>query len=304
MTSTTSNPRGESAAATEPQSGGEPSCVEFIADDGAVLRGERFGPVEAPLVVLLHGGGQTRHAWASTAEILVRKGFSALTLDQRGHGESDWSPRGDYRIDDYVTDLQRVVAELPALARKPILVGASLGGLVGLLTAGEAPEPLFRGIVLVDIAVNLRPEGVKRVLDFMAAHPEGFATLDDAAEAVAAYLPHRERRPSPAGLEKNLRLGEDGRWRWHYDPRFVAGSFVEHMKTSRDRFLRAAAHLRCPTLLIHGQKSDVVGEDEVEHFLETAPGARAIRVDGAHHMVAGDENDAFAAAVLAFLCEL
>lgn len=282
----------------------EPSPFELVADDGAVIRGQRSGPPDGPPVVLLHGGGQTRHAWAEAARVLAGRGYEALAVDQRGHGESDWAPREDYLVDDFAADLRRLVATLGDHRPRPVLVGASLGGLVGLVCAGEAPKPLFRGLVLVDIALNLRPEGVKRILEFMSAHPEGFASLEEAAEAVAAYLPHRARRRDASGLAKNLRRWPDGRWRWHYDPRFVTGSFVPDLRGHRERLFAAAANLRCPTLLVHGGASDVVGEDEVEHFLETVPGARAVAVGDAAHMVAGDKNDAFNDAVLAFLGEI
>src|SRR5690606_10858671 len=99
---------------------------------------------------------------------------------------------------------------------RPVLVGASLGGLTALLLEGEIAPGTARGLVLVDVAPRVEPEGVLRIHAFMTAHPDGFADLEEAAAAISDYLPHRPRRGVPPGLAKNLRRGADGRWRWHW----------------------------------------------------------------------------------------
>ena len=186
-----------------------------------------------------------------------------------------------------------------ALDRSPVLVGASLGGIACLLAEGGSPQPLARALILVDIAARMDPAGAQRIMDFMLANPDGFADLEAAADAVAAYNPHRPRPASNEGLAKNLRLGEDGRWRWHWDPDFMS---IKGRPTDSETVLDDAARaLSLPTLLIRGQKSDLLTMEQVDHFLELAPHSKFTDVTGAGHMVAGDRNDVFSKAVIGFL---
>jgi non-heme chloroperoxidase len=262
------------------------------------VAGDAWGDPSAPPVVLLHGGGQTRHAWGGTAAALAARGFHAVALDLRGHGDSDWAPDGDYSIDVLVADLRAVAATFP---RPPALVGASLGGLTALVAEGEATGPFATAVVLVDIAPRVQPSGVQRIVSFMTANPDGFATLEEAADAVAAYVPHRPRPKDLNGLRRNLRQGPDGRWRWHWDPRMMSGARRVNATGDLGRLDAAARRLRVPTLLVRGRMSDVVSEEDARHFLALVPHARYADVSGAGHMVAGDRNDPFTEAVVDFL---
>jgi len=276
----------------------ERRSVSFVASGGLRLAGDGHGNPAAPPVVLLAGGGQTRHAWGGTAAKLGRRGWYAITVDQRGHGDSDWAADGDYTIQCYADDLRAVCTQL---ATPPAIVGASLGGIAALLAVGEEPAAKVAAIVLVDIAPRIQLEGVGRIVAFMNAHPEGFASLDEAGDAVAAYLHHRPRPKDTKGLEKNLRLGKDGRWRWHWDPQFMNR---RRDGMTGDRLESAARRLAVPTLLVRGRMSDVVSEDDARAFLAVAPNARYTDVSGAGHMVAGDRNDRFTEAVVEFLGEV
>ena len=273
--------------------------VTFQTTPSLTVVGDAYGDVGAPPVVLLHGGGQTRHAWGATAAALGEQGFHAVSLDLRGHGDSDWAADGNYTVDALAEDL-RVVATL--LGRPPAVVGASLGGLTALIAAGEASPPVA-AVVLVDIAPRTQPEGVERIVNFMTGNPDGFHTLEEAADAIATYLPHRPRPKDLSGLQKNLRLGADGRYRWHWDPRMMSGERRINATQNMARLEAAARALTVPTLLVRGRMSDVISEDDARHFLELAPHARYADVSGAGHMVAGDRNDAFTAAVVSFLLE-
>jgi pimeloyl-ACP methyl ester carboxylesterase len=273
-----------------------PSPLQFPSA-GLLLAAEAWGDEGAVPVLLLHGGGQTRHAWDDTAKHLAALGYRAITLDARGHGESDWDPAHGYQLERFADDL---VAVARALDQPPIVVGASLGGYTGLYAVGALGLQL-RALVLVDIAPRIEPAGVARIFEFMTAHVDGFASLEDAADAVAEYLPHRRRPKRLDGLRKNLRLGEDGRYRWHYDPAFV--TTVRAHRPS-DRLLDDETIVRAidvPTLLVRGKLSDLLSDDGVRHFLDLVPHAEYVDVTGAAHMVVGDENDRFTDAVVAFL---
>jgi pimeloyl-ACP methyl ester carboxylesterase len=257
------------------------------------------------IALFLHGGGQTRHAWDAATLRLARRGVSAITLDQRGHGESDWVEDGAYAFMDYGRDVVAVSAAIrEQFGQAPILVGASLGGIAALLAEGEAAFPVASALVMVDIVPRMDPNGVAHIQGFMRARAEtGFATLEEAADAVAAYLPHRARPKSLDGLAKNLRLSADGRLRWHWDPRFLDGPRPINTGGAKlvTRFEAAAAQLRLPTLLVRGGRSELVSREDAQAFLDLVPQARQVDISDAGHMVAGDRNDLFAEAVVAFI---
>jgi len=277
-----------------------PEPFEFEAD-GVRLVGDRWGGAgPRGAVVLLHGGGQTRHSWARTAERLAAGGWAAIAIDMRGHGDSDWHPAADYTLDGFVADL---LALLRTLEQVPVLVGASLGGITSLVAAGEHPG-VARGLVLVDVVVQLEPSGRTRILEFLADNRDGFATLEDAAEAVAAYNPVRRRPRNLDGLRKNLRQGADGRWRWHWDPAFIQIDDEPQRQADPARLRAAASSLRIPTLLVRGMRSDVVSEAGMLDMLRLVPSAERVDIPGAGHMVVGDDNDVFVGCLEAFLDRL
>jgi pimeloyl-ACP methyl ester carboxylesterase len=279
---------------------GEPRTFE-IEGAGLVLVGDRWG--EAPgrgIVLLLHGGGQTRHSWARTGARLAAAGYAARALDARGHGDSAWDPGGDYSLETFAADLLAVTATLP---QPPVLVGASLGGITALLAAGQHPG-LARGLVLVDVVIAVERAGVERIRAFMTAHLDGFASLEEASDAVAAYNPNRARPRSLDGLRKNLRLRSDGRWYWHWDPAFMHITDEPQRKIDPHQLQDAAAHIDIPTLLVRGEHSDVVSDAGLADMRRRIPGAEVVEIGGAGHMVAGDDNDVFAVRLEAFLAGL
>jgi pimeloyl-ACP methyl ester carboxylesterase len=288
-----------------------PATATFIGAAGNRLLADVYGESGAP-VLLLHGGGQTRHAWAKTAAAIAGKGHVAYAVDQRGHGDSEWISIGAYEFVDYAADAKTVAAELTRrCGSKPIAIGASLGGIAALLAEGEAerePEAsVFSALVLVDITPRVDQSGVARVLGFMRANAsEGFASIAEAADAVAEYLPQRPKPRSHEGLKKNLRLSPDGRWRWHWDPHFLDGPRAagKNRAELEASLIDAARRIRIPALLVRGASSELVKEAHAQEFLELVPHADYVDVGGARHMVAGDRNDHFSAAVLSFLDRL
>ena len=245
------------------------------------------------------------------AEAIAREGHVAYALDQRGHGDLDWPQSGGYTFPHFARDLAIVADELTKRGgEKPSVIGASLGGIAALIAEGDAEKAgssLFSSLVLVDITPRVDSEGVEKIHAFMRAHAkEGFASVDDAATAVADYLPHRPRPKNNQGLKKNLRLSPDGRWRWHWDPRFMdsrRGAVTDREKIET-MLVEAARRIRIPALLVRGGSSELVREAHVKEFLDLVPHAEYVDVADARHMVAGDRNDHFSAAVMDFLGKL
>lgn len=254
-------------------------------------------------VILLHGGGQTRKAWDATARSIAARGMRAIAVDQRGHGESDWIASKNYAFDAFAADAVAMVGwAKERFGETPSVVGASLGG-ISALTAEARHGPLFADMVLVDIIPRLEESGVARVQGFMAERmEEGFATLEEAADAISAYLPHRKRPSSLGGLAKNLRRDPDGRYRWHWDPAFIKGPRnINHLGRELMGELTAALpKLSLPVLLVRGMQSELVNEEAAREFVSLVPGAAYVDVSGAGHMVAGDRNDVFSDAILDF----
>ncbi|MEQ8202958.1 MAG: alpha/beta hydrolase [Smithellaceae bacterium] len=273
-------------------------AVRFRVENFMELDADIYGDWSGQPVVLLHGGGQTRYAWGSTTETLSKAGFLVINLDLRGHGHSAWAPDGNYSIDAYANDLRSVVN---LLGRPVALVGASLGGLTSLIAVGEVPRTPCSALILVDIAPRIELDGRDRIIEFMCSRPDGFSSLEEAADTVAQFLPHRPRPTDTSGLAKNLRLGPDGRYHWHWDPAFMEGRIGDE-SYNPERFEQAARAIEAPMMLVRGRMSEIVSEEGAKAFRQIVPGAEYIDVQEAAHMVAGDRNDVFTEAILSFLC--
>lgn len=280
--------------------------IELRGRDGIRLAADTAGDPGNPPIVLLHGGGQTRHSWGTALRGLAERGWYVTSVDLRGHGDSEWAADGDYRLEAFAEDIRAVASTLD----RPVLVGASLGGTSSLAAIGQSPgDPIARALVLVDVTPYIEADGAKRIGEFMRAKlHEGFGSLEEVADAVHAYNPHRPRPDNLEGLRKNVRLRDDGRWRWHWDPAFVDGRMGSSDETRLQESVHrmgmledAARSLTIPTLLVRGRMSDLLSEEGARRFLELVPSARLVDVAGAGHMVAGDRNDVFNDAISEFV---
>jgi pimeloyl-ACP methyl ester carboxylesterase len=272
--------------------------VIFEGFEGLQLVADVRGDPEAWPVLLLHGGGQTRYAWGATAELVANEGWRSIALDLRGHGESQWAPKGDYSFTAFCADCVAVVDQL---AHPPVLVGASLGGMSAMLAEGTSDRTVSCGLVLVDITPKTNPAGVARIEAFMRSGINGFDSLEQASEAIAAYTPQRKRTSSVAGLMRVLRE-RNGRFYWHWDPKVIAHERTEVVPGRLSGLLDVAMkNISVPCMLVRGALSDVVTQDGVNDLLAHIPEVTLVEVDGAAHMIAGDRNDAFSDAVVAFL---
>jgi pimeloyl-ACP methyl ester carboxylesterase len=285
-------------------SGSRPACdpvhtAHYAGAGGLKLMADVWHGHRNLIILFIPGAGQTRRAWRRTAGGMAGQGYGVVSLDLRGHGESGWARDADYSIDAFVGDVRAVAAALPA---PPVLVGASIGGIAALIAVGEATEPVAHAVVLVDVAPNMSEQGLDRIRAFMAAGTHGFETVDDAAQAIARYLPNRARaRADQRGLAHYMRLAADGRYYWHWDPAFHASSKQRAAAGMLARMDTAARSVRIPTLLITGARSEVVSSEAALDLKRLIPGAQSVEIANAGHMVAGDENEVFDAAVVRFV---
>lgn len=272
-----------------------PDCyqdsVYFVGEAGR-LAGDCWTPAgqDVGTVLLLHGSGQTRHSWRNAGPALARRGWTTFTVDLRGHGESDWALDGRYGLDALVADLSEVVH---SLREAPVIIGAALGGVAGLVLAGEQQDAV-RALVMINAAPRVEPAGARRVAAFLRSAPDGFDSPDEVAVALGAYHRHR---PRPVDVDGLLRQGNGDRWYWHWDP-----AFLQPRGTGwSDRVRTATAGVRVPTLVVRGTLSDVVTEDGVADLLAAVPHARGVEVADTGHLVAGDDNSVFLPRVTEFL---
>jgi pimeloyl-ACP methyl ester carboxylesterase len=264
--------------------------------NGVTLAADAWGDPHRPLVILSHGGGQTRHAWKGTGQRLAAAGYYAVAFDARGHGDSDWAADGDYTQDANVADLVAVTAHLEQPT--PVLIGASMGGVTSLIATGEHHIDTT-ALVLVDIAPRVEPDGVAKIRTFMLQKKDGFESLEEVAAAISNYQPHRPRPRQLDGLAKNVRLAPNGRYYWHWDP--VSRQKEPDLEARQTRLEACARNLTVPVLLVRGGLSDVLSEEGAQSFLDLSPSAEYVNVTGAAHMVAGDRNDIFANSAIEFL---
>lgn len=287
---------------TSPADGGSsPQTVQFRGIDELTLVADEWNrdaeiAQDKPTILMLHGGGQNRHSWKNTGQILADAGFHVVALDSRGHGDSDRSPTANYSLETLTGDTLQVIYQID---RPVALIGASMGGLTSLPVAHEAGPELVTKLVLVDVVPRFEKSGSARIRDFMFSGIDGFTSLEEAADAVAAYLPHRARPRSVEGLKKNLRL-QDGKWFWHWDPAFLTAPDDDPFERA-EMLEHAAINLEIPILLIRGKLSDVVTTEGVQDFLQKVPAAQFVELSDAGHTAAGDDNDAFTDAVVQFV---
>ena len=239
--------------ADEWNSGAATAATSGTGAATAATSGTGAATADRPSVLFLHGGGQNRHSWKNTCQILADEGLHVVALDSRGHGDSDRAPDANYTVDALCADTLLV---LDQIGRPTILIGASMGGMTALPVAYQAGPEKVTKLVLVDVVPRYEKDGSARIREFMSSGLNGFESLEEAADAVAAYLPHRIKPRSTEGLKKNLRF-RDGRWHWHWDPAFLTAP-IDDPFVRVEKLERAAINLTIPILLIRGRLSDVV----------------------------------------------
>jgi esterase len=233
-------------------------------------------------IVFLHGGGLNAHTWDLVA-LQLRTRYHCLALDLRGHGDSEWSPEMDYRLETFVSD---VVGFVDALnLRRISLVGQSLGGLIAM-SAGTRLNDRLISIVIVDIGPEMRIEGVSRIMSFLE---EEIGSIDELIERAVRFNPRRNPAMLRRTLLYNLRPLPDGGWMWKHDrrrrPRDASDAEVINSFKS---LWGAVDAIHCPVLIVRGEESDVFAAEDAAKLSRAFSNAELRVVPGAGHNVQGD----------------
>ena len=267
--------------------------------DGLRLHYLDWGRRGCPPLLFLHGGCLTAHTWDLVC-LALRGDFHCLAVDQRGHGDSEWSPTLDYGPDAHVRDIRGLVEQLGL--EQPVLIGHSLGGLNAMIYASAAAEQLA-GVVVVDVGPDPQPDGVKRIADFVMDDPAD-GSLEDFVERARAFNPRRDPRLLRYSLLHNLRLLPDGSWTWKYDRRGLSPEYVASLRRRVDGLRDGIRAITCPVLVIRGAESDAYSDAQAADFAAALPDGRWAKVEDAGHTVQGDNPRGFVQVLTDFLVQI
>jgi esterase len=274
--------------------------VVLPQDATVSLRGMRFHYLDwggdGEVILFLHGGGLTAHTWDIVC-LALRNDYRCLALDQRGHGDSDWSPDLDYGIEAHAADIAAFAEELGL--ERFVLVGQSLGGMAGMLYASHDPSRLA-ALVLVDVGPVVRLDGANRVADFVMA-PAELDSVDAFVEKARSFNPRRDPRLLRISLLHNLRQLPNGKWTWKYDRRHLSREGFRELTNRLAELRDDVPRITCPVLVVRGASSDVFSDEDAEHVAGLLPKGSWVRIDGAGHTVQGDNPKALAEELRAFL---
>jgi esterase len=270
----------------------------YVSARGLTFHYVEWGQSNDPPIVCLHGITQTAHSWDEVAGALSAR-QRVLCLDQRGHGDSDWAPDGDYSRQTQAGDLDAVATAL-GLTRF-ILVGMSMGGINSITFTARHPDRV-RALVIVDVSPEIQVRGVEAIRSFIQAADE-LDSFEAFVERAHQFNPRRSLENIRSRLTHNLKRLPSGKWTWKYDKALRSG----------ERSFQASALLnlwddvrtiQCPTLIIKGGESDILSSESAGKLQAAIPGSQLAIVPGAGHSVMGDNPEAFVGAVAAFLADL
>lgn len=249
-------------------------------------------------ILFLHGGGINAHTWDVVC-LMLRDRYQCVALDQRGHGDSEWSPAIDYGVETQVRDIEGFI-EGRGLTN-PVLVGQSMGGLNSMGYAIRHSAQL-KGLVVVDVGPEINPAGTQRIRDFSST-PE-LDSLDAFLDRAVKFNPLRDPRVLRRSLFYNLRQLPIGKWALKHDQRRASEEASRIATEQRERIKGELTKIICPTLIVRGGKSDVLSDEGADRFARMLPKARWVRVEGAGHNVQGDNPRGLLDAMVPFLREI
>ena len=273
-----------------------------VRDELIEMRGLRFyyrdwasTRPNAPDLLLLHGYTGHARSWDAFAAAMTDR-YRVLALDQRGHGQTEWAKPDAYHTREMVADVEAFVAALGLVNFG--LLGLSMGGLVSIGYAGKRPAALGK-LVIVDIAPEIDTLGLKRIQSGVV-RSDVFATRDE------AFARAREDNPVPPAEHQRYRVDyslmrrADGRYTYRYD-RALRDPNNPREGIPAEEAWRLVANIAVPTLLVRGERSDILSAPVAAKMAKTIANCRLVEIAGSGHPVPLDKPDAFLEAVRTFL---
>jgi pimeloyl-ACP methyl ester carboxylesterase len=273
----------------------KPPFERFVMLNGLRMCYLEWGGPDARPLVLLHGGGQSAHTWDALC-LAMGPRFRCIALDQRGHGNSQWSEAGEYKTTDHARDIAAFVDALDL--KQPILVGMSLGGINATAYAASTPGRLG-GLVCVDIGPEAQFEPVDRLMRGLNDY-RSFSSPEDAATQLARMGARRELGLLRDTLALNLRRNDDGTWTWKYDPRTLVGLTAQEIMDARRPLWDVLHRISCPVLIARGADSEIFSEQNADRFSRALPEGKWVTVPRARHSVQTDNPTGLAEVVQGF----
>ena len=247
-----------------------------------------WGTDGKPKVLLLHGLRGHSHSWDDVSADLCQD-YHVIALDQRGRGESDWAPGGDYSSESFVADLEGFCQAVGLDSF--IMVGHSMGGRNSMAFAGKNARKIQK-LVIIDIGPDLDPKGSGRITQEMIDVPEEFDTFED----VYAYQSKQNRFCSEPVLRRRLTYATkqlpNGKFGWRYDLEVREQRRNNTGSKQPDLWLNLPG-IKCPVLIVRGSVTDTLGLDTAEKMVDVLPDGKLVHVDRAAHMVFEDNPEDF-----------
>jgi pimeloyl-ACP methyl ester carboxylesterase len=267
---------------------------KYVQANGMRLHYLDWGNPEQPNMLLLHGGAQSAHSW-DFFSLAMRDHFHIVALDQRGHGDSDWSDAGDYDTSFHVADIHAFTDAIGY--DRFTLMGLSMGGRNAYSFTAEHPEKVER-LIVVDVGPDVKAEGQAYIREFLEG-TETFESFDWLVERVKRFNPRRPENQIRGSLLNNLKQLEDGTWTWKHDRR--RGIRRDRGGEMNEAAWAALAAVQAPTLVVRGAESYILSEQTANKMLATVPNSQLVEVPNAGHLVQGDNPVGFEKVVRAFL---
>lgn len=258
-----------------------------------------WGDPSNPPMLLLHGYAQTCHSWDFVALALCDK-FRVLSLDQRGHGDSDWSDSGDYSPESYWTDLDLIVKALGL--SNLVVMGLSMGGRNAISFTANYPDRV-RALVVVDSTPSMQKTGSERMRKFVQGEDE-LDSVDDFVKRVQEYNPRRPADQIKGSIIHNLKQLPNGKWTWKYDKVLRSPDRKVPGFDYAELLWNHIEQLDIPTLVVIGSNSDMVNLETANELHKRIKNSRLATVADAGHLVMGDNPAGFEKAVRNFISEL
>ncbi len=268
--------------------------------NGLRLHYQEWGEPSSPAVLMLHGFGVSGHMFDEFAA-RASDSYHLIALDQRGHGDSDWSEPGDYSRAAFISDVEGFVKELGL--ERFVLMGHSMGGLNSAAYTAEYAHRV-KALVLVDVGPEAAKEGVDNIMRFTRGPDE--LDFEEFVEMAHRFNQRRTIENIRERMRHRLRQLENGKWTWKFDSRFrkPENDLRVGSELTNDDTWKLFRSIAAPTLLVRGGESDVLTQDVADRCVREMHRARLVTVPGAGHSVPGDNPDAFSEAVLTFITDV